>query len=61
LFAVLALAASVTGSGEAVAAPSQPITIWMAGDSTMADSSGAGIVGWGREFGSYTTPSVTCS
>lgn len=35
------------------------VTVWMAGDSTMADSAGTGIVGWGAKFGSYFGTDVT--
>ncbi|MEW9529805.1 cellulose binding domain-containing protein [Microbispora sp. NPDC049125] len=35
------------------------ITVWLAGDSTMANSAGSGIVGWGREFGQYFTANAT--
>lgn len=35
------------------------ITVWLAGDSTVANSSGAPIVGWGRELGQYLTTGAT--
>ncbi|MGI5158584.1 cellulose binding domain-containing protein [Microbispora sp. CA-102843] len=35
------------------------ITVWLAGDSTVANSSGAPIVGWGRELGQYLTANAT--
>ncbi|MEN3540667.1 cellulose binding domain-containing protein [Microbispora sp. ZYX-F-249] len=35
------------------------ITVWLAGDSTVANSSGAPIVGWGRELGQYLTTDAT--
>ncbi|GAB7189925.1 hypothetical protein NUM3379_06310 [Kineococcus sp. NUM-3379] len=44
----------------AVAAP-PPTTVWLAGDSTMANSSGTNIVGWGREFQSSFVPEATVS
>jgi lysophospholipase L1-like esterase len=58
--AATALALAVGGSaGTATAAPAQSTTIWLAGDSTMANNSGTGVVGWGREFSSYFAPNVT--
>ena len=38
---------------------SGPVTVWLAGDSTMASSSGGSIVGWGRELGGYLTADAT--
>jgi lysophospholipase L1-like esterase len=35
------------------------ITVWLAGDSTVAGSSGGNIVGWGRELGQYLTTDAT--
>ncbi|MGR6919353.1 SGNH/GDSL hydrolase family protein [[Actinomadura] parvosata] len=35
------------------------ITVWLAGDSTVANGSGGNIVGWGRELGSYLTADAT--
>ncbi|MEV4454537.1 cellulose binding domain-containing protein [Microbispora sp. NPDC049633] len=35
------------------------ITVWLAGDSTVANSSGTPIVGWGRELGQYLTTNAT--
>ncbi|MFG6201576.1 carbohydrate-binding protein [Nonomuraea sp. JJY05] len=35
------------------------ITVWLAGDSTVANSSGSNIVGWGRELGQYLTTNAT--
>ncbi|MEV4580294.1 carbohydrate-binding protein [Nonomuraea jabiensis] len=35
------------------------ITVWLAGDSTVANSSGSNIVGWGRELSSYLTTNAT--
>ncbi|MBP2705048.1 cellulose binding domain-containing protein [Microbispora sp. RL4-1S] len=35
------------------------ITVWLAGDSTVANSSGAPIVGWGHELGQYLTTNAT--
>jgi lysophospholipase L1-like esterase len=43
----------------AAAAPSAPVTVWLAGDSTMAASAGSGIVGWGAQFRPYFTGNVT--
>ena len=37
-------------AGPATAAPPAPVTIWLAGDSTVADASGNGAVGWGAAF-----------
>ncbi|GII77368.1 hypothetical protein Sru01_23500 [Sphaerisporangium rufum] len=34
------------------------VTVWLAGDSTVANGSG-NIVGWGREFGQYLTSNAT--
>jgi lysophospholipase L1-like esterase len=50
-----------TGGGgvSAVAALAAPITVWMAGDSTMMNSSGACPVGWGGLFGPYFNSNVT--
>ncbi|MFB9247767.1 cellulose binding domain-containing protein [Sphaerisporangium melleum] len=39
-------------------APSR-ISVWLAGDSTVANSSGSPIVGWGRELGQYLTTNAT--
>jgi lysophospholipase L1-like esterase len=39
-----------------VSAPS--VTVWMAGDSTMSNPSGACPVGWGSQFGPYFTSDV---
>jgi lysophospholipase L1-like esterase len=36
-----------------------PTTVWIAGDSTVANSSGTNIVGWGRELGGYLTGNAT--
>ncbi|MEV0198809.1 cellulose binding domain-containing protein [Nonomuraea sp. NPDC050691] len=35
------------------------ITVWLAGDSTVANGSGGNIVGWGRELSSYLTADAT--
>jgi lysophospholipase L1-like esterase len=39
--------------------PTGKITVWLAGDSTVANSSGGNIVGWGRELGQYLTTDAT--
>jgi lysophospholipase L1-like esterase len=41
------------------AASAAKITVWMAGDSTMAKGSGTCPVGWGTKFGAYFTSNVT--
>jgi lysophospholipase L1-like esterase len=43
----------------AAAAPTAPVKVWMAGDSTMMNSSGACPVGWGSQFGPYFASNVT--
>ncbi|MEV0231789.1 cellulose binding domain-containing protein, partial [Nonomuraea sp. NPDC050786] len=40
-------------------APPSKITVWLAGDSTVANSSGSNIVGWGRELSQYLTANAT--
>ncbi|MEV0238080.1 SGNH/GDSL hydrolase family protein, partial [Nonomuraea sp. NPDC050786] len=39
--------------------PPSKITVWLAGDSTVANSSGSNIVGWGRELSQYLTADAT--
>ncbi|RVX43885.1 lysophospholipase L1-like esterase [Nonomuraea polychroma] len=34
-------------------------TVWLAGDSTVANSSGSNVVGWGRELSNYLTTDAT--
>jgi lysophospholipase L1-like esterase len=41
--------------GSAAAAVAAPITVWLAGDSTMAKPSGTCPVGWGSQFGALFT------
>jgi lysophospholipase L1-like esterase len=41
------------------AAAAAPITVWMAGDSTMANPSGTCPVGWGSQFGALFTAEAT--
>ncbi|MEU9830432.1 cellulose binding domain-containing protein [Streptosporangium sp. NPDC048047] len=54
---------SPSGPGSSPTPSSTPtpsrITVWLAGDSTVANSSGAPIVGWGRELGQYLTANAT--
>ncbi|WP_220502748.1 cellulose binding domain-containing protein [Microbispora sp. H10885] len=55
---------SATPSASPSATPSTTptpgkITVWLAGDSTVANSSGDPIVGWGRELGQYLTANAT--
>jgi lysophospholipase L1-like esterase len=55
-------AAGMGGAGTslaAAAAPTAPVKVWMAGDSTMMNSSGACPVGWGSQFGPYFASNVT--
>jgi lysophospholipase L1-like esterase len=42
-------------------APPGPVTVWLAGDSTVADPSGGAVcpVGWGNQFAQYFTSGVT--
>jgi lysophospholipase L1-like esterase len=48
--------AAAAAKGAAAAAP---ITVWMAGDSTMANPSGTCPVGWGSQFGALFTAEAT--
>ena len=57
-FAATALLAG-SGMGVAAAASTTPVTVWLAGDSTVANSSSGGIVGWGGKFKPYFNASVT--
>lgn len=55
---------SLTVKGPALATAamcpnSPPITVWMAGDSTVADGNTPCPVGWGKTFGSYFNDKVT--
>ncbi|MET7733390.1 SGNH/GDSL hydrolase family protein [Streptomyces sp. NPDC005402] len=43
----------------AVGAAAQPVTVWLAGDSTMADPSGSCPVGWGSQFAALFHSDVT--
>jgi lysophospholipase L1-like esterase len=43
----------------AVAAALPPVTLWLAGDSTMANPSASCPVGWGSQFGALFTAGVT--
>ncbi|MFN8075201.1 MAG: hypothetical protein U0Q15_07235 [Kineosporiaceae bacterium] len=58
-------AAAVVAAGVATvlpvgpAAALTPVTVWLAGDSTVANDSGNGIVGWGRELSAYLGPDAT--
>jgi lysophospholipase L1-like esterase len=50
-----AAAAATCGAVRSKAAVAAPITVWMAGDSTMANPSGTCPVGWGSQFGALFT------
>jgi lysophospholipase L1-like esterase len=43
----------------AVGAAAQPVTVWLAGDSTMANPSGSCPVGWGSQFAALFNSDVT--
>jgi lysophospholipase L1-like esterase len=52
-------AAARCGAAVETAAAAAPVTVWLAGDSTMANPSGTCPVGWGSQFGALFTSGVT--
>lgn len=52
-------AAATCGAVKSKAAAAAPVTVWMSGDSTMANPSGTCPVGWGSQFGALFTSSAT--
>lgn len=56
---VLPVAGPVSSGAVGAATATGKVTVWLAGDSTMARGSSPCPVGWGREFASYFTGDVT--